>query len=137
MKQQPYRPILITDARPSQDDQLRSRQTRYLVMMSIRTACLIIGAVLVGADAPLLWLWLPACGVGMVLMPWLAVLIANDRPVRDEHRLATVLHRRRARRAVSHPVPGDPVLGDPVLGDPGPARSGPPAHRVIEARSNR
>ena len=27
-----------------------------------------------------------ACGVGMVLLPWMAVLIANDRPVKPEHR---------------------------------------------------
>jgi hypothetical protein len=94
VKRQPYRPILITDARPSQDDQLRSRQVRYLVMMSVRAACLVVGAILVGLDAPLLWLWLPACAVGMVLIPWLAVLIANDRPVKEEHRLVNLFHRR-------------------------------------------
>ncbi|HEX5598873.1 MAG TPA: DUF3099 domain-containing protein [Micromonosporaceae bacterium] len=85
MKQAP-RPILITDASRSQDDQLRSRQVRYVVMMSIRAACLIIAAVLVGAEAPLLWLWLPICAVGMIIVPWLAVLIANDGPPKQQHR---------------------------------------------------
>jgi hypothetical protein len=99
VNRQPYRPILITDARPSQGDQLRSRQVRYLVMMGVRVACLIVGAALVGVDAPLLGVWLPLCAIGMVLFPWLAVLIANDRPVKDEHRLANVLHRRRAAEA--------------------------------------
>ena len=94
MNRQPYRPILITDARPSRDQQLRSRQVRYLVMMSIRLACLLLGAILLGLDAPLLWLWLPACAVGMVLFPWLAVLIANDRPVKDEHKLSRFTRRR-------------------------------------------
>jgi hypothetical protein len=94
VNRQPYRPILITDARPSSDQQLRSRQVRYLVMMSIRLACLLLGAILLGLDAPLLWLWLPACAVGMVLFPWLAVLIANDRPVKDEHKLSRFTRRR-------------------------------------------
>ena len=88
MKRQPYRPILITDARPSQDVELRSRQVRYLVMMSIRVVCLIAAVILVAARPPLLWLWLTICVAGMVLMPWLAVLVANDRPAKQEHRLA-------------------------------------------------
>ncbi|WDZ87607.1 DUF3099 domain-containing protein [Micromonospora cathayae] len=96
VKRQAYQPILITDASRSQDDQLSSRQRRYVVMMSIRAACLIVGAVLVGANAPLLWLWLPLCGVGMVLIPWLAVLLANDRPPREEHRLRHRPSRREA-----------------------------------------
>ncbi|PZM92613.1 MAG: hypothetical protein DIU79_11650 [Actinobacteria bacterium] len=86
MRRQAQQPILITDAADSQDDQLHSRQTRYLVMMAIRGSCLILGAVLVSVKAPMLWLWLPLCGVGMVLVPWLAVLIANDRPPREKYR---------------------------------------------------
>jgi len=86
VKRQAYQPILITDASRSQDDQLRSRQVRYIVMMSIRAVCVVAGAILVGTKAPLLWLWLPLCGVGMILIPWLAVLLANDRPPKDRHR---------------------------------------------------
>ncbi|MEU8188402.1 DUF3099 domain-containing protein [Micromonospora carbonacea] len=88
MKRQAYQPILITDAARSQDDQLTSRQRRYVVMMGVRVACVIVGAILVGAQAPMLWLWLPLCGLGMVLIPWLAVLLANDRPPKEKHRLA-------------------------------------------------
>jgi len=33
------RPVIITDAERSHDDQLRSRQIRYLIMMSIRAVC--------------------------------------------------------------------------------------------------
>jgi uncharacterized membrane protein len=91
VKHQAYRPILITDAAPSQNDQLHSRQVRYVVMMSIRAVCLIVGAILISAKAPLLWLWLPLCGVGMILIPWLAVLLANDRPPKEEHRLSSRL----------------------------------------------
>jgi hypothetical protein len=95
VKRQAYQPILITDASPSQDDQLRSRQRRYIVMMSIRALCVVLGAILVGAKAPLLWLWLPLCAVGMVLIPWLAVLLANDRPPKEEHRIGARLRRSR------------------------------------------
>lgn len=88
MKRQAYEPILITDAPRSQEDQLTSRERRYVVMMGIRMACLIAGAILVGVKAPMLWLWLSLCAVGMVLIPWLAVLLANDRPPKEQHRLA-------------------------------------------------
>ncbi|MFF0154260.1 DUF3099 domain-containing protein [Micromonospora sp. NPDC005203] len=94
MKRQAYQPILITDASRSQDDQLTSRQRRYVLMMGIRVLCIIVGAILVGANAPLLWLWLPLCVLGMVLIPWLAVLLANDRPPKEEHRLANRFHSR-------------------------------------------
>ncbi|GGM26903.1 MULTISPECIES: DUF3099 domain-containing protein [Micromonospora] len=94
MKRPAYQPILITDASRSQGDQLTSRQRRYVVMMIFRVACVVAGAVLVGVEAPLLWLWLPLCGVGMVLVPWLAVLLANDRPPKEQHRLANRFQRR-------------------------------------------
>lgn len=106
VKRQAHQPILITDAARSQDDQLRSRQTRYVVMMSIRAVCLVVGAILVGAKVPLLWLWLSLCGVGMVLVPWLAVLLANDRPPKEQHRLSARLSRRRlAESADSRALP--------------------------------
>ncbi|MBO0869176.1 MAG: DUF3099 domain-containing protein [Micromonosporaceae bacterium] len=87
MKRDP-RPALITDAERSQDDQLRMREIRYIVMMSFRAVCVLAAAILVGTRAPLLWLWIPICVVGMVLVPWLAVLLANDRPPRAKYRLA-------------------------------------------------
>jgi hypothetical protein len=116
VKHDAHRPILITDAARSQDDQLRSREVRYIVMMSIRALCLVVGAVLVAADAPLLWLWLPMCALGMVLIPWLAVLLANDRPPKAEHRLSTRLHRGRQSETPPRSLP---------------AEAGP--HRVIDA----
>lgn len=82
MKKQP---VLITDAARSQDDQLRSRQIRYVTMMSVRAVCLILGGVLVSVKPPLLPLWLILCAAGMVFLPWAAVLIANDRPPKSKH----------------------------------------------------
>jgi DUF3099 family protein len=84
VKKQPERAVLITDAARSQSDQLRSRQIRYVTMMGLRAACLIAGAFLISAKPPLLPLWLGLCALGMVLLPWAAVLIANDRPPKSK-----------------------------------------------------
>ncbi|HEX6500040.1 MAG TPA: DUF3099 domain-containing protein [Micromonosporaceae bacterium] len=92
MKRAPRRPVVITDAQQSPDDQLRRREIRYVIMMSFRALCLIAAAILVGTAAPMLWLWVPLCVAGMVLVPWLAVILANDRPPKKEHQLAYRLH---------------------------------------------
>jgi hypothetical protein len=74
---------VITNAERSQGDQLHSREVRYLLMMGVRAVCLVAAAVLVSVHAPLLWLWIPICLVGTVVIPWLAVILANDRPPRS------------------------------------------------------
>jgi hypothetical protein len=98
VKKQSARTVLITDAARSQSDQLRSRQIRYVTMMAMRAGCLILGAVLISVRPPLLPLWLTLCAVGMVFLPWAAVLIANDRPPRT----------RAERQATSAPTPAQP-----------------------------
>jgi len=108
--------VVITDAQQSQDDQLRSRQIRYLVMMSVRAGCLILAAVLVSLRVPLLPVWLVLCVGAMILLPWLAVLIANDRPVKPEHRL---LHRQRDGRDEAAPDALTP-RGEPTVIDADP-----------------
>jgi Protein of unknown function (DUF3099) len=79
VKKQQDRPWLITDAARSQREQLRSREIRYVAMMGLRLSCLIAGAVVISLKPPLLPLWLGLCAVGMVVLPWMAVIIANDR----------------------------------------------------------
>jgi hypothetical protein len=86
VKQRAHRPVLITDAQRSQEDQLRTRQTRYILMMSIRVLALVVAAVVVTLQPPLMWLWLALCAVGMVLVPWVAVVLANDRLPKERHR---------------------------------------------------
>jgi arginine exporter protein ArgO len=84
VKKQQERPSVITDAARSQGDQLRSREIRYVSMMGLRAVCLITGAVLISVRPPLLPLWLILCAAGMVILPWMAVLIANDRPAKTK-----------------------------------------------------
>lgn len=73
-------PVLITDAPQDPEKELRHREIRYVIMMLTRAACLVVGAILVSTRPPLWPLWLVLCIVGMVLLPWLAVILANDRP---------------------------------------------------------
>jgi hypothetical protein len=102
VKKQPS--VLITDAARSPRDQLRSREIRYVTMMSARVACLILGGVLISLKVPLLPLWLVLCAAGMVFLPWAAVLIANDRaPKSKEERAADAAAREQRQMALTEP----------------------------------
>jgi hypothetical protein len=118
--------VLITDAERSPDDQLRSRQIRYVTMMAVRALCLVVAAVLVGSNAPLLWLWVPLCVVGMVLLPWLAVIIANDRPPKEKYRLSRRLHRAQPPERGPRTLPTQPA-------EPAEPGEHPAAPRTIDA----
>jgi hypothetical protein len=98
VKKQPERPVLITDAARSQDEQFRSRQIRYVTMMGLRAGCLIAGAILISVHPPLLPVWLVICALGMVILPWAAVLIANDRPARSKAERAASAAREQERQ---------------------------------------
>jgi hypothetical protein len=89
VKKQQDRPVLITNAARSRGEQLRSREVRYVTMMGIRVCCIIAGAILISVRPPLLPVWLIMCAVGMVLLPWMAVLIANDGPAKSRAERAT------------------------------------------------
>jgi hypothetical protein len=104
-------PVLITDAARSQNDQYRSRQIRYVTMMSVRAGCLILGAVLVSVHPPLLAVWLILCAAGMVFLPWAAVLIANDRPARSKEERAAAAAERDYQQAMlaQHEPEAEPV----------------------------
>ncbi|WP_407653482.1 DUF3099 domain-containing protein [Actinoplanes oblitus] len=113
--------MLITDAARSPGDQLRSREIRYVTMMSARVGCLILGGVLISAQVPLLPLWLVLCAAGMVFLPWAAVLIANDRaPKSKAERAADAAARERHQMALSEaaPVEEEPVTIDAEVVDP-------------------
>jgi hypothetical protein len=68
-------PVLITEAAPSYDDEYSARKRKYMTMMAMRVPCLVLAGIFHN-----IW-WL---ALGLVLLsvplPWIAVLIANDRP---------------------------------------------------------
>ncbi|HEY6744601.1 MAG TPA: DUF3099 domain-containing protein [Mycobacteriales bacterium] len=85
-------PVLITEAQPSLDEQLAARRKKYLLMMLTRIVCLIAAAVFYKNP------WLLAVFVaGAVVLPWMAVLIANDRPPKKAQKV---------NRYGGHPDPG-------------------------------
>lgn len=66
--------IRITTAAANRADEIRLRQKRYLMSMSLRTICF-VGAVitsLAGID----WLW-PFLIAGAIILPYVAVVMAN------------------------------------------------------------
>ena len=73
-------PVLITDAAEDPEKEIRRREIRYVAMMLTRALCLLLGALIVVQKPPLWGLWASLCVVGMVVLPWLAVILANDRP---------------------------------------------------------
>jgi hypothetical protein len=102
------KPVLITDAAENPEKELRRREIRYVAMMLTRAACLVGGAILVTTKPPLWPLWLLLCVVGMVLLPWLAVILANDRPPKTKaERLQDAQRHHRPHEPVALPPGGD------------------------------
>jgi Flp pilus assembly protein TadB len=93
MRRRTERPQLITDAPQSPEAELRAREVRYVIMMSLRAVCVITGAILVMVRPPLLGVWLVVCVVGAVVLPWAAVLLANDKAPRADAKLRNRLHK--------------------------------------------
>ncbi len=80
------RPVLITNAAASYEEQLASRKRRYATLMGGRLLLLILGAVTYPLSP-----WIAVAFLALsVPLPWMAVLIANDAPAHrreDTHRL--------------------------------------------------
>src|ERR1700742_4744134 len=88
------RPVLITAAEPSYEEQHRARVRKYLTLMAFRIPALILAALAHGAwHNGLISLAIVAASIPL---PWMAVLIANDRPPRrpDEPRRFDDVRRR-------------------------------------------
>jgi hypothetical protein len=120
------RPVLITRAAPSYEVQHRERVRKYLTIMSFRIPALVLAAVAYG-----IWhngLVSLAILVASIPLPWIAVLIANDRPPRSAEEPRRYERRQRIplfptaerpaieRRASSS---GQPGAGDPPTDVPG------------------
>ena len=92
-------PVLITDAQRSYEEELSTRKRRYALMMGMRLPCMILAAVFYQTP----WLAVTLLVLSIPL-PWMAVLIANDRlpkKIVDPHRYQA---ERRALEAQPHPV---------------------------------
>lgn len=70
-------PVLITDAAMSYEEELAARKRRYKIMMGLRIPFMILAAVFYQIP----WLAVTLLVLSIPL-PWMAVLIANDRPPR-------------------------------------------------------
>ena len=68
-------PLLITEAEPSLLDQHAARKKRYAITMAVRAVAITLAAVFYQT----VWLMIILAVLGTVL-PWIAVVMANDRP---------------------------------------------------------
>jgi hypothetical protein len=78
-------PVLITAAEPSYAEQYATRRRKYAILMSARIPCLILAGVFYQT-----W-WLALSFVVLSIpLPWMAVLIANDRAPRKTEQVNTL-----------------------------------------------
>jgi hypothetical protein len=82
-------PVLITTAPERSDDEYDRRRKKYAIMMSLRAVCVVAAAMTYRVS---IWLAL-AFVVGGMVLPWCAVIIANDGPAKSRaKRLAPHQH---------------------------------------------
>lgn len=89
-------PILITAAEPSYAEQYATRRRKYAILMSARVPCLVLAGIFYQT-------WWLALGLLLlsVPLPWMAVLIANDRAPRKAERVNSFRHGRQGRELES------------------------------------
>jgi Flp pilus assembly protein TadB len=69
-------PPLITTAPQTNDDEFDRRRKRYAIMMALRAVCVVAAAATYNVSIVLAMVFV----VGGLVLPWCAVIIANDRP---------------------------------------------------------
>jgi Protein of unknown function (DUF3099) len=80
-------PVLITVAEPSYAEQYAARRRKYAILMGARIPCLALAGVFYQT-----W-WLALSFIVLsVPLPWMAVLIANDRPPRKAEQVNRLRH---------------------------------------------
>jgi DUF3099 family protein len=107
-------PVLITAAEPSLQEQFVARRRKYVIMMSTRVVCLVLAAAFYHVK-----ILMAVFALAAVVLPWAAVIVANDRPARRA--LAVNIFRRRpasrsmpqADRGELPPAPRDSRIVDP------------------------
>lgn len=73
--------VRITTASSSPQDDIATRQRRYLLSMGLRTVCFV--AAIVSALAGIGWLW-PIFIAGALILPYVAVVMANAAASRSD-----------------------------------------------------
>jgi Protein of unknown function (DUF3099) len=115
-------PVLITDAARSYEEELATRKRRYALMMSMRLPCMVLAVVFYQTP----WLAVSLLVLSIPL-PWMAVLIANDRLPRKREEVNRYRSDRNALDAKPHLVigtwdgtapPGSPVVDGTVVDEP-------------------
>nr|WP_225956969.1 DUF3099 domain-containing protein [Amycolatopsis lexingtonensis] len=90
---------MITGAARSYEEQLATRKRKYVIMMACRIPCLILA----GLTYHVWWLALGFLAISVPL-PWIAVLIANDRPPRKAEKVSRYEREAKAIEGTSHRV---------------------------------
>ncbi len=104
-------PVLITDAARSYEEDLRVRKRRYALMMGMRVPCMVLAAVFY--ETP--WLAVTLLIISIPL-PWMAVLIANDRLPRKSEKVHRYQADRPALEARTEVLePGSTGFDGPVI----------------------
>lgn len=92
-------PVLITAAAKSFDEEHAERKRKYMIMMGLRFPCLVLAGVFYQT-----W-WLALAFILLsVPLPWVAVLIANDRPPRKAEKVNRYQREARTIEASEHRV---------------------------------
>jgi hypothetical protein len=99
-------PVLITTAAESGDEEYDRRRTKYAILMALRAIAVIAAASTYRVS---IYLALGFVVAGMIL-PWCAVLIANDRPAKRRQQI-THRHDLRTERALPAGEDGRTVDG--------------------------
>jgi Flp pilus assembly protein TadB len=108
------RPVLITEAPVNADDEFDHRRKRYLFMMALRALCIVGAASTFSISG-----WLAAGFVAAaVVLPWSAVLIANDRPPKQELRFRRFVVGDQAQRQLTSGDPQPPAADQPKPAEP-------------------
>jgi Flp pilus assembly protein TadB len=120
--------VLITEAPVNADDEYNLRRKKYLIMMIIRALCIIGAAGTFGFSG-----WLAAAFVAAaVVLPWSAVLIANNRPAKQAVRFRRFLPGALGTRELTA---GQPVSSN--ADRPGQARAQPERDEPAEPATHR
>src|SRR6266536_2105897 len=104
-------PVLITTAPETPDDEYDRRRAKYAIMMGLRAVCVIAAATTYRLS---IWLAL-AFVVGGMVLPWCAVIIANDGPAKKRRRRIDYRHDLRSERALPPGDDGRTVDGEETM----------------------